>query len=280
MTKESLEMLFRELRALEYSPTAGTQVYQVATRHHTCTHSTSSLACTASFHANSLPILPLPPLNTTLCSSLPPHHTNLSCYCLSILILTPPSPLPPHLTFTTPPSPPLHHSPLTSPSPLPPHLPFTTPPSPPLHYSPSPPLHNSPSPPLHHSPSPPLNHSPLISPSPLPLTSSSLHHPRRPLHHSSPLPSPPLPQTAEAVAVLQARQLILSTLTHWPWGAQKVIRLPLVFGSQDIMKTFGMIDLISNMEPADDVNKVLYARPTHVVGVCSHLPPLHTCTCT
>ena len=168
MTKESLEMLFRELRALEYSPTAGTQVYQVATRHHTCTHSTSSLACTASLHANSLSILPLPPLNTTLCSSLPPHHTNLSCYCLSILILTPPSPLSPHLPFTTPPSPPLHHSPLASPSllplaspsqlplaspsPLPPHLPFTTPPhllvTPPPSSSPSPLL----SPPL---PSPP-----------------------------------------------------------------------------------------------------------------------------
>lgn len=35
-----------------------------------------------------------------------------------------------------------------------------------------------------------------------------------------------------------------------------MISLPLVFGSQDIMRTFGMIDLISNMEPADDVNKV------------------------
>ena len=73
--------------------------------------------------------------------------------------------------------------------------------------------------------------------------------------------------------MLQARQLILSTLTHWPWGAQKVISLPLVFGSQDIMKTFGMIDLISSMEPADDVNKVQLAWPTRVAGVqtCMHL---------
>ena len=55
-----------------------------------------------------------------------------------------------------------------------------------------------------------------------------------------------------------------------------MIRLPLVFGSQDIMKTFGMIDLISNMEPADDVNKVLYARPTHVAGVCAATYPHST----
>ena len=178
MTKESLEMLFRELRALEYSPTAGTQVYQVATRHHTCTHySTSSLACTASFYANSLPILPLPPLNTTLCPSLPPHHTNLSCYCLSILILTPPSPLPPHLPFTTPPSPPLHHSPLASPSPLPPRLPFTTPPSPPLHHSPL------------ASPSPLLPRLPFTTPPSPPRHSTTLI-----FSFTTPLPSPPLPR--------------------------------------------------------------------------------------
>lgn len=116
-------------------------------------------------------------------------------------------------------------------------------------------------------PSSPLSNPLLPFPS---LSSSNVSHILHPCY-SLPLslPSPPHPQTAEAVAVLQARELIVSTLTHWPWGAQKVISLPLVFGSQDIMKTFGMIDLISNMEPADDVNKVGEGRDLPMLQACA-----------
>lgn len=49
------------------------------------------------------------------------------------------------------------------------------------------------------------------------------------------------------------------------------------------MKTFGMIDLISNMEPADDVNKVLYycMRDLPMLQVCAATYPhsTHVCNC-
>ena len=205
MAKESLEMLFRELKALESSSTDATQVYQVATlltHAHTahCTLNIESYKC--ALFPFKLPTLLHPSFLFTPLQSL--HHTTTShSYCGFALIL-------PSLTL----------SPCFLPSPqhtyLPSHSPVT----------------------------------PYLSPSP-------------------PLPTPPHPQTAEAVAVLQARELIVSTLTHWPWGAQKVISLPLVFGSQDIMKTFGMIDLISNMEPADDVNKVGEGRDLPMLQACA-----------
>ena len=77
MAKESLEMLFRELKTLESSSTDATQVYQVAT--HTCTHCTvniESYECAFTvFHASSLPCSTLPSSSPTL---QPPHHTTTS----------------------------------------------------------------------------------------------------------------------------------------------------------------------------------------------------------
>ena len=44
MAKESLEMLFRELKALETGQTDSTQVYQVAPLHHLYTHTLNNKA--------------------------------------------------------------------------------------------------------------------------------------------------------------------------------------------------------------------------------------------
>ena len=55
-------------------------------------------------------------------------------------------------------------------------------------------------------------------------------------------------QTANAVAILQARELIVSILTHWPWRLKRMLSLKVLLGEADIMKNFGMVDLICSTE--------------------------------
>jgi hypothetical protein len=55
-------------------------------------------------------------------------------------------------------------------------------------------------------------------------------------------------KTANAVAILQARELIVSILTHWPWRLKRMLSLKVLLGEADIMKNFGMVDLICSTE--------------------------------
>ena len=123
MAKESLEMLFRELKELESSSTDATQVYQVATLL-THAHSTLRVISVYLFHSSSLPCSTHPssshhynlhttPPPHTLIAGLPPSplsnpllpfpslsssnvsHILLPCYSLPLSLPSPPLPSPP-----------------------------------------------------------------------------------------------------------------------------------------------------------------------------------------
>lgn len=135
MAKESLEMLFRELKALESSSTDATQVYQVAPllSHAHTSHSTVRVISVHLFHGSSQPCstLPYSSHNSTVLHTTLPLHT--------LIVGSPPfSPLQPSPSLSSPHLMISHPTHLFLPTSLPPpSFPLVPPlPSPPNHIFP------------------------------------------------------------------------------------------------------------------------------------------------